>query len=104
MLGITFEETRVYQEIRQEALQDGREAGLQEGRQEGRREGRQEGRQEEAATLVLRLLKKRFGHLPEDIITSVSELPLPALEELSEALLDFLNVTELQDWLASHFS
>ncbi|MGB7250430.1 MAG: DUF2887 domain-containing protein, partial [Phormidesmis sp.] len=84
MLDITFEETRVYQEIREEALQDGR--------------------QQEAASLVFRQLSKCFGDLPEDVNASVLALPLTALEELSEALLDFSDVAELQDWLASHVS
>jgi predicted transposase/invertase (TIGR01784 family) len=92
MLDITFEETRVYKEIREEALQDGRQAGLQEGRQE------------EATNVIFRQLKKRFGDLSEDIVTSVSALPLSVLEDLSEALLDFSDVTELQSWLTSHSS
>ena len=76
MLGITFEETRVYQEITAEA----------------------------EVNVILRQLRKRFGNLPEDTIASVSALPLSALEELSEALLDFSEVAELQGWLSSHSS
>lgn len=94
MLDITFEETRVYQEVREDAIR--------EGRQEGRQEGWQEGRQEEAASLVVRLLRKRFGELSEDIQSSVSALSVPLLEELGEALLDFSEITELQRWLSEH--
>lgn len=88
MLNITFEETRVYQEVKEDALQ----------------EGRQEGRQLEAASLIARQLGKRFGELPEDIRTSIAALPLTVLEELSEALLDFSEIAEVQRWLANRAS
>jgi len=84
MLGITLQQTRVYREIKEE----------------GRLEGRLEGRQEEAANLVIRLLTKRFRQeFSEEIRFSVSSLSLPVLEDLSEALLDFTSVADLQAWL-----
>jgi len=79
MFGITLQETRVYREIKEE--------------------GREEGRREEAANLIIRLLTKRFGELSEEIRLSISGLPLAVLEDLSEALLDFDSVTDLQVWL-----
>ena len=75
MLDITFEETRVYREIKQE------------------------GRQEEAVRLTSRLLTKKLGDLPKSLMQSVNQLSLPLLEELSEALLDFSDVVSLQAWL-----
>ncbi len=84
MLSITLQQTRVYREIKEE----------------GRQEGRSEGRQEEAANLVIRQLTKRFRQeFSEEIRSSVSNLPLPVLEDLSEALLDFTSVADLQAWL-----
>ncbi|WP_414551047.1 Rpn family recombination-promoting nuclease/putative transposase [Anabaena sp. CCY 0017] len=82
MLDITLKETRVYREIKQE--------------------GREQGRQEEAVNLVTRLLRKRFGELPQEVRSLVSGLPLPMLEDLGEALLDFTNVADLQAWLEAH--
>ncbi|WP_445634019.1 DUF4351 domain-containing protein [Nostoc sp. DSM 114161] len=79
MLGITLKETRVYREIKEE--------------------GRQEGREEEAANLIIRLLTKRFGELPQEMRFSISGLSLPVLENLSEALLDFTSLADLQAWL-----
>jgi predicted transposase YdaD len=81
MLGITLKETRVYREIKEE--------------------GQLEGRQEEAANLVLRLLTKRFGELPGEKRSQISNLPLTVLEDLSEALLDFTSLADLQSWLES---
>lgn len=79
MLGITIKETRVYQEIKEE--------------------GREQGRQQEAANLIVRQLTKRFGELSGEMRSSISSLPLPVLEDMSEALLDFSSMTDLQTWL-----
>ncbi|OKH41005.1 hypothetical protein NIES2119_01495 [[Phormidium ambiguum] IAM M-71] len=91
MLGLRLEESRVYQEAKEE--------GRQEGRQEGRLEGRLEGRQQEAANLVFRLLSRRFGELPQELGERIFNLSLSVLEDLSEALLDFVNLDDLLAWL-----
>jgi len=76
MLGITLQETRVYREIKEE------------------------GQQSEAAKLVIRLMNKRIGQkLSEELVLLISGLPLPVLEDLSEALLDFTTLADLQAWL-----
>ena len=74
MLGITLKETRVYQEIKQEAEQRER-------------------------SLILRLLTRRVGELPQEVRSSVENLSLEKLEHLSEALLDFSSMDDLQLWL-----
>jgi predicted transposase/invertase (TIGR01784 family) len=79
MLGITLQETRVYREIKAEGLEQGREI--------------------EAVNLVIRQLTKRFGEISGEIHSSISGLPLAMVEELSEALLDFTSLTDLQNWL-----
>ncbi|MHC5934154.1 Rpn family recombination-promoting nuclease/putative transposase [Nostoc sp.] len=79
MLGITLKETRVYREIKEE--------------------GREEGREEATANLIFRQLTKRFGELSEELRSSISSLSLPVLEDLSEALLDFTSLADLQVWL-----
>jgi hypothetical protein len=48
---------------------------------------------------VIRLLTKRFGELPQEMRSHISTLPLPVLEDLSEALLDFVSLADLQVWL-----
>lgn len=74
MLGITLKETRVYQEIKEEAEQRER-------------------------SLILRLLTRRVGELPQEMRSSVENLSLEKLENLSEALLDFVSIADLQLWL-----
>ncbi|MBD2776919.1 Rpn family recombination-promoting nuclease/putative transposase [Iningainema tapete] len=76
MLGITLQQTRVYQEIKEE------------------------GRLEEAANLVIRQITKRIGQkLSDEIVGRISGLPLAVLEDLSEALLDFHSLADLHAWL-----
>jgi len=74
MLGITLKETRVYQEIKEQAEQRER-------------------------SLILRLLTRRVGELPQEVRSSVENLSLEKLENLSEALLDFGSIADLQLWL-----
>jgi predicted transposase/invertase (TIGR01784 family) len=90
-----MKESVIYQEIRAEALDEGR----QEGRQKGRQEGRQEGQRNEARSLLLRQLSKKFGTLGDRYQTQISNLALEQMEALSEALLDFAIVNDLDRWL-----
>ncbi len=68
-------------------------------RQEGLEEGRQEGRQEEAKSLVLRLLARKLGALPDDVQQQIAQLPLENLEVLGETLFDFEELKDLRNWL-----
>ena len=91
MLGITLEETRVYREIK--------EQGIEQGREEGIEQGREQGKIGEAVNLVMRLLTKKFGQISLEKRSFISNLSLPVLEDLSEAILDFNNLNDLQVWL-----
>ncbi len=68
----------------------------------GLQEGRQEGRRQEAIALVCRLLVRRCGPLGERQRQRLADLPLESLEALSEALLEFRTLADLETWLASH--
>ncbi|MFN7413821.1 MAG: DUF4351 domain-containing protein, partial [Dolichospermum sp.] len=85
-----IKQTRVYQEAKQE------------GEQEGRQEGRQERRQEGDKNLLLRILSKRCGKLITHHIESINSLTIAQLEDLGEALLDFGDINDLEQWLKSH--
>lgn len=66
-------------------------------------EAREEGRQDEAVSLVLRQLPRRLQQeLSEEIRSQITALPLPLLEALSEALLDLEQLADLQAWLEQH--
>jgi predicted transposase/invertase (TIGR01784 family) len=82
MLGITLQETRVYQDAKAE--------------------GRQEGRLEGERGLILRQLTRRLQQqLPETIIAQVQQLSLEQVEALGEALFEFQAFTDLEAWLQS---
>ena len=74
----------------------------QEAKQEGRQEGKQEGRQEGERNLLLRQLSKRFGKLTNSYIENINSLTIVQLEDLGEALLDFGDITDLEQWLKVH--
>jgi len=71
----------------------------QEAKQEGRQEGRQEGERAGEARLVLRLLSKRFGKIDDRRVQVINSLTLEQLDDLGEALLDFGELADLDNWL-----
>jgi len=75
MLGTALQQTRVYQEAKEE------------GRGEGQR------------SLILLLLNQKVGALSEETIAQVSTLSPEQLESLAIALLNFNSISDLADWL-----
>jgi predicted transposase/invertase (TIGR01784 family) len=75
MLGLSLEETRVYQDASIEGAFKGEQA------------------------LILRQLTRRIGKLTPEMLQHVQTLSLTQLESLGEALLDFTSVDDLEGWL-----
>jgi predicted transposase/invertase (TIGR01784 family) len=78
----------------------------QEGKEEGRQEGREEGRRVERShlldrqrSLILRLLPRTLGELPDDVKRQIDRLSLEKLETLNEVFLDFTGLDDLVNWL-----
>jgi len=69
------------------------------GRAEGRIEGRVEGRAEGQRDVVLRLLARKIGPLPDALQARITSLAPDVLLTLSEALLDFVAQADLVAWL-----
>jgi hypothetical protein len=61
--------------------------------------GLQEGLQQEASLIIIRLLKRKLGNLPQDLENRIASLPRTTLEDLGEALLDFNCVDDAIAWL-----
>lgn len=57
------------------------------------------GRREERLAIVLRLLNRKVGQLPDGLRAHVAALTHDALLTLSEALLDFTSEFDLLAWL-----
>jgi predicted transposase/invertase (TIGR01784 family) len=99
MAGLRFDKKLIHR-IFQEGMM--RESVIyQDILQQGEQKGRQEGRQEGEMILILRLIARRFGTIPPSTETQIRSLPLPQLEDLGEALFDFSEVSDLEDWLRS---
>ncbi|NJL00652.1 MAG: DUF4351 domain-containing protein [Spirulinaceae cyanobacterium SM2_1_0] len=96
-----LEDSSFYQFILQKGRQQGLQQGLQEGLQQGLQEGLQQGERNQAILMALRLLHRQFGLLPAATEQQIRNLSLAQLEVLMEALLDFSQLQDLTDWLAS---
>ena len=69
---------------------------------EGREQGQEQGREQGEAALLLRLLARRLGPLPEEQVAHTQSLRLPQLEALLDVVLDLADGAALTDWLAAH--
>ncbi len=78
MLGLTIEEARESAAVRE---------WMEEGRQEGE------------ATVLLRLLERRCGMVPEEVRQAIRTLPQEQLLELADAVLEVRGLEDLQAWL-----
>lgn len=65
---------------------------------EGREEGREEGLRRERS-LVIRQLTRKLGELPLGMLEQIEVLSIEQIENLGEALLDFEEISDLEDWL-----
>ncbi len=61
-------------------------------------------RTQEARSLILRQLARRVGTLSSNIETQIQSLELLQLEALGEALLDFAQLSDLDNWLRGNSS
>ena len=63
--------------------------------------GRLEGRLEEKLNIILRLLNRKLGNLPEAIATRIKSLEPSQLDSLTEDLLEFETLDDLNRWFNS---
>jgi predicted transposase YdaD len=60
--------------------------------------GEQQGLQREKAYIIRQIVKK-VGEMPQELRSTIELLSIDQLEVLGEALLDFTNLQDLQNWL-----
>ena len=80
-------------------MEKGRKEGRNEGRKEGRKEGREQGKLEGMRETVSRQLHARVGYLDANLMQKIQALSLAATAELSEALLNFSTLDDLNAWI-----
>ena len=64
--------------------------------------GYDRGKTEEAQSLILRLLNRKLGVLPDRMIDRINKPSITRLESLGEALLDFNTIEDLTTSLETH--
>ena len=69
--------------------------GLEKGRLEGRLEGEQKGRQEGEQLVLQKLLTKRFGPLPEDVLGQIRSASSTQLDAWVDRVLDAASLEEV---------
>ena len=94
-VAMTWSETQ--QAIgREDGLKEGRREGKREGKEEGLKEGVEVGAQQGARQILLLLLGKRFGPLPETVRRRVEAISsLDRLTELAERVLSAHSLEEM---------
>jgi predicted transposase YdaD len=50
-------------------------------------------------SLILRLLTRKVGNVPDRLQSQIDQLPIAQLEALGEALLEFASLADLEAWL-----
>ena len=100
LAGINFSKALINMYLKEELMRESvvYQSIVAESTQKGLDQGRQQGE----SAVILRILKKRFGSLPERVREEVSALATERLEGLGEALLDFESLADLQSWLAEN--
>jgi predicted transposase/invertase (TIGR01784 family) len=101
LAGLTLNRDFINQVLRREIMQQSviYQEWKEEFLQEGEQVGEQRGALREGQSLILRLLTRRIGDITPEIRSQIQSLPQIQLEDLGEALLDFKDGADLQDWL-----
>ncbi|MBF0308169.1 MAG: Rpn family recombination-promoting nuclease/putative transposase [Magnetococcales bacterium] len=78
---------RVRPEEEEEMMSQFAQEMMKRGRQQGWQEGRQEGRQEEAAAMLLKQLRRKFGQTPDWVSEKIGTSSLDLIEAWGENIL-----------------
>jgi hypothetical protein len=65
----------------------------------GYERGIEEGAELKARSLLLRMLDRKVGSIPSQILAQINGLSIAQLDSLGDALLDFTSIDDLTGWL-----
>jgi predicted transposase/invertase (TIGR01784 family) len=100
LAGLELSQTIIRRLIRSDIMKES--VIYQEILREGEATGEARGRADEGRALITRLLTRKFGNLAPELLSRVHQLSIDQLESLGEALLDFNEIVDLENYLASH--
>ncbi|MBW4662592.1 MAG: Rpn family recombination-promoting nuclease/putative transposase [Chroococcus sp. CMT-3BRIN-NPC107] len=98
LAGLKFKKQLIRQFFREEIMQES--VIYQDILQKGLQQGLQQGE----ITIVIRLLARQIGTIPDSVRSQLQVLPVPQLENLAEALLDFTSLRDLETWLEANLN
>ena len=87
---------------RDEGVMDGWLDGLDPGRKQGHRKGIRQGSRDGQISLILRVLKHRWGTLAPQLEARLSKLSLTQLESWGDMILELPDPSALQQWLGKN--
>ena len=79
----------------QKGMEEGLEKGMEKGLEKGLEKGREEGRTQGTASVLLRLLNRRFGPLSADVTRRLAQSTPEQLEIWAERVLDARTIDEV---------
>jgi predicted transposase/invertase (TIGR01784 family) len=97
LAGLVLDKQVIQRVLRRELMQES--VIYQELREEARQEVCLEERLEGERSLILRLLTRKVGEIPDTARSQIEALPITQLESLGEALLDFSAIADLDAWV-----
>ncbi|MDW8464099.1 MAG: Rpn family recombination-promoting nuclease/putative transposase [Geminocystis sp.] len=101
LAGLRFDKDLILRLLREETMRESviYQDIFKKGEERGKQIGRQIGYQEGERQLLCRLLEKRFGTLPQQLLNRLQRLEREQLESLGESLFDFSQLSQVEDWL-----
>ncbi|MDV3428019.1 MAG: DUF4351 domain-containing protein, partial [Bacillota bacterium] len=76
----------------------GIEKGIEKGMEKGKKIGMEQGAKK-SNELLIKLLVKRFGNLPEDLKSKIMSLPIDKVNEIGESIFDFNILDDIYKFL-----
>ena len=77
-------------------------ANIQAAEERGRQQVRDRENAKGMVRLIVRQLTRRFGSIEVDVTEQIQQLSITQLGDLGEALLDFISLADLAEWLAQN--
>uniref|UniRef100_UPI002638EAA9 DUF4351 domain-containing protein n=1 Tax=Ferrovum sp. TaxID=2609467 RepID=UPI002638EAA9 len=79
----------------QKGMQQGMQQGMQKGMQQGMQQGMQKGMRQGEALALQKLLTKRFGVIPPDVLARIASASQDQVEAWLDRVLDVLTLDEV---------
>ena len=85
--------------FREEGREKGLLEGMEKGMEKGIEKGMEKGKTEALLRTALKLLTKRFGFIPGELKTRISELDASTLDVMIDGILDYESLEEVKRYL-----